>query len=127
MATQAALSALEEIFYNPKTGYINVQALYEKSKEANLPLKYLDVKQWYNSQSINQIYKRPVKVKTYNKIISHYNQPGELQGDLMIMDKFPHQNSGYKYIFNVIDIYSRYAWSFPLESDVFSSRQSGKS
>lgn len=40
---------------------------------------------------------------------------GFLQADLMLTsDLYPNSNNKVKYLFNVIDIYSRYAWSFPL-------------
>lgn len=34
--------------------------------------------------------------------------------DLVIMDRYSHENDGYKYILNVIDTFSKYAWSEPL-------------
>lgn len=106
---------LAKIYYDPKSGFINLQALYKKQKEAGLKYKYAKVKEWYESQSVNQVYKKPVKVKTYNKIRSHFHQTGEMQGDLMILKKYAQYNKGYGYLFNVIDIYSRKAWSFPLK------------
>lgn len=40
---------------------------------------------------------------------------GFLQADLMLTsDLYPRANKNVKYLLNVIDIYSRYAWSFPL-------------
>lgn len=41
---------------------------------------------------------------------------GCLQADLMDVTKYATRNSGYKYILNVVDIYSRFVWSFPLKS-----------
>jgi transposase InsO family protein len=36
--------------------------------------------------------------------------------DLVDMKGFSRQNKGYKYILNIIDIWSRYAWSVPLKT-----------
>lgn len=40
--------------------------------------------------------------------------------DLVIMDKYSSENDGYKYMLNVIDTFSKYAWSEPL------TRKAGK-
>ena len=39
-----------------------------------------------------------------------------MQADLMDLMKFSRYNKGYKYILNIIDIYSRFVWSFPLKT-----------
>ena len=36
--------------------------------------------------------------------------------DLVDMTKYSRMNKGYKYIFTNIDIFSKYAWSFPFKS-----------
>ena len=36
--------------------------------------------------------------------------------DLVDMVKYSRMNKGYKYIFTNIDIFSKYAWSFPVKS-----------
>ncbi len=110
------LNKLNNLFYDPKIGFTNVSELYRKAKEQNIKLTMDQIKKWYESQAINQIYKQPTKVVNYSKIRSHWRQPGEMQGDLMILNKYSRHNSGYKYIFNVIDIFSRYCWSFPLKT-----------
>ena len=47
--------------------------------------------------------------------MSHRVQPGSFQADLMDLKKYGQWNKGYKYLLNIIDIYSRYAWSFPIK------------
>jgi hypothetical protein len=112
------MEELENFYYNPKTGYTNLATLYQKQKEGGLNYKYKDVRQWYNDQKVNQIYKKPPKIRTYNRIRSHWNQTGEMQGDLMDLTKFSRWNKGYKFLFNVIDIYSRRAWIFPIKRKI---------
>ena len=36
--------------------------------------------------------------------------------DLVDMTKYSRVNKGYKYIFTNIDIFSKYAWSFPIKN-----------
>ena len=107
---------LNDIFYNTKEGYINTTELYYKALKKGYKGTLKDVINWYNDQSVNQIYSKKSKSRTYRKIISHYNQIGELQGDLMDISKFYTHNSHYKYLFNVIDVYSRFCWSYPLKT-----------
>jgi hypothetical protein len=107
---------LKEIFYDSKKGFVNVVALYEKTKQLGYNYTYEDVLKWYYDQPVNQVYKKKIKVTTFNRIESHHQQTGELQADLMVISKFYTQNSHYKYLLNVIDIYSRYAWSYPLKT-----------
>ena len=106
------MKELERIYYNPKTGFTNAKDLYQKAKESGLKVKYKDVKKWYDEQPVNQVFKKVSKIKSYNRIRSHYHQTGEMQGDLMDLKKYSQYNKGYRYLFNVIDIYSRYAWCF---------------
>ena len=39
------MNQLKEIFYNPKTGFVDVNKLYEKAKEAKLNLTRKEVKE----------------------------------------------------------------------------------
>ena len=74
------------------------------------------MREWYLNQPVNQIYKQPQKVKRFNRIQSNNYTPGTFQADLMDLQRFSRWNKGYKYLLNIIDIYSRYAWSFPIKS-----------
>ena len=47
-------------------------------------------------------------------IVNHID---EIHGcDLVDMTKYSRMNEGYKYIFTNIDIFSKYAWAFPIKS-----------
>ena len=49
------------------------------------------------------------------KVIIHYID--EIHScDLVDMGKYSRMNKGYKYIFTNIDIFSKYAWAFPIKS-----------
>ena len=45
--------------------------------------------------------------------------------DLIDMTKYSRVNRGYKYIFTNIDIFSKYAWSFPLKTKTIKEIKSG--
>jgi hypothetical protein len=111
------MDRLKELFYDPKTGYVDLKTLKEYNKIYNLNLTNKDIEKWYYEQSVNQIYKQNNKVNIkYNHVVNKYNEPGVLQADLMDFKRFYHQNNGYKYLLNIIDIYSRFAWTFPIKS-----------
>jgi len=35
--------------------------------------------------------------------------------DLVDMQEWASENKGYKYMLNIIDVFSKYAWSFPIK------------
>jgi len=113
---EATNDKIASFYFNPETGFSNIHTLYDRLIDAGYKIKFSDLKKWYENQQVNQIYKKPPKIKSYNPIISHYNEIGELQADLMDFKRLSRYNSGYKYLLNVIDIYSRYAWVFPIKN-----------
>jgi len=109
---------LAKIFFNPKTGFTNLNDLYDKVKDKDIG-SFNKIKEWYNSNAINQIYKPPRL--EFNRIISATNEVGTLQIDLMDISRFKRDNHGYKFIFVVIDIHSRFVWAFPSKDKKASS------
>lgn len=61
---------------------------------------------------IEQIYKKPQK-QTYLPIMGPL---GSYQADLMFLDLYEKKNSGHRIILNIIDVNSRYLYSFALKS-----------
>ncbi|XP_054290522.1 uncharacterized protein LOC129005599 [Macrosteles quadrilineatus] len=57
---------------------------------------------------------RPVTKKFPKRKIVTLHIDDLWAADLVIMDKFFRENDGYKYMLNVIDTFSKYAWSEPL-------------
>lgn len=110
------IEKLHNIYYNPKTGFIGLNGLINRSKDANLKLSNKQIKEWYKNQPVNQIYsQKNTNVEIYDKIQPILPQPGTMQMDLMDISRFSKQNSNYKFLLNIIDVYSRYAWSIPLK------------
>lgn len=105
---------LIDLYFNTTRGYMGMNELYKTAKERDKKITYPIVKEWYDNQYVNQIYKKPQKIKSYNKIVSPYSQLGTVQADLMDISKLRGHNNAVKYLLNIVDIYSRYAWSFPI-------------
>lgn len=106
---------LNDIFYSPEKGFKNVNELYKDAKKINNSLSFFDVLNWYNSQEVNQSYKQKTDKKQFASIICPFGI-GCIQADLADFSKFKKQNNGVTFLLNCVDIYSRYAWSFPLKN-----------
>lgn len=99
------LSLVNELYFNPKQGFISLTKLYEKVKENNIPVTYQQVKKFYESLAITQIMRPVRKSRKFNTIYALY--PRDIyQMDIIVYDRYMYHN--YKYILVVIDIYSRY-------------------
>ena len=112
---------IEKYFTSPDTGFIDAAKLFEKIKEDGHKISLKQVKDWYNKQEVNQVYKQPNVVRKYNKITCPFNTVGCLQIDLMDISNMSRQNNGIHFILNCVDIYSRYVWSFPLKNKTATS------
>ncbi|GMF56775.1 unnamed protein product [Phytophthora fragariaefolia] len=88
---------LKKLYYDPKTGFIGAQALYQKAKELNPKITFKIVKDWYASQTDIQRYQEQKKRFNGFKIASH--NPNSWQIDLAFWEKRP--------ILTVININSR--------------------
>ena len=66
-----------------------------------------DLSEELNKPVINKFERKKIKVNHIDEIHSC---------DLVDMVKYSRMNKGYKYIFTNIDIFSKYAWSFPIKS-----------
>ena len=109
------LEKLNDIYYDAESGFGSLDKLYSQAKAAGLTkgpnrLTRNDVKQWLSEQEtvqVNKAFKRPTKFTSIRA-----KRVGEkYQTDLL---DFGYKRNGYRYLLQVIDIHSRYAWSVPL-------------
>ena len=78
--------------------------------DANMRPTQRAAKQWYNAQEVNQLFKPVVYPKTVVSLKA--KRPfSMMQADAISLGKF--SVHGFKYIYNVIDNYSKFAWSAP--------------
>ena len=70
----------------------------------------------FTTNDLSEELNKPVINKfTRKKIIVNYIDEIHSR-DLVGMVKYSRMNNGYKYIFTNIDVFSKYAWSFPIKS-----------
>ena len=108
------MDKLNELFYDPSTGYVNANTLYKIANEKGLNLSLKQINDFYKAQSVNQLYFP--QTKRYTPIKCPFNSVGCVQVDLMDISKFFRENEGAHYIFNAIDIFSRFLWAYPIKN-----------
>lgn len=102
------MNKIKEIFYNPRQGLNSITKFKAKLKNENIEISDKKLKEFYNTQHVNQVLKRITKPKKYSNITAQY--PFEcVQMDLIIYSRYKYNN--YQYIFVLVDIYSRYAYA----------------
>lgn len=100
---------LTQLYYDPATGYVSAEKLYHKVKSKNIP--YKEVVDFVKDQEVSQI-KGSVK-PYYPPIVADYRKQ-IYQIDLMFYENLKPFNDQRGIFLNVIDVYSRKAWSEPL-------------
>lgn len=103
------MSTLKDFYLDPKTGFLGRSKLISKLK-GSVPTR--EINDFYDRLDLAQIYS--TNTPTYGRIYA--DKPGRLVADLVDMSNFAPHNHGYKWLLNIIDTHTRYAWSFPLKS-----------
>jgi hypothetical protein len=107
------IDKLRSLYYDPKVGLTGLTKLYMLAKKNDIKLTHKQIKDWYDNEAVNQIYRNKTKVQHY-KIECRTHEPGCIQVDLKDVSKFARKNKGYHFLLNMIDVYSRYNWVFPI-------------
>jgi len=108
------MELLNELYYNESTGFQSADKLYRKAKKIDSSITLKQVKDFLAQQSTAQITKEVKRNKNFNSIISP-SVRNNYQCDLMNLPN-PALNGGYKYLFSIIDVYSRYVFSTPIKT-----------
>ena len=74
----------------------------------------LGVKKEWNEELADELH-APVKRKFKRRRVISYDVDDIWSCDLVEMQEWSKQNKGYRYMLNVIDVHSKYAWSIPLK------------
>ena len=109
MLTDKQRKILDELYYNPKTGYTGIDQL---SRRSELPTH--TVKQYMLEQETYTKHKPAVQKFPTRKVITH-SADHQYQADLADMRSLASQNDKYNYILTVIDVLTKYAWAIPIK------------
>ena len=108
-------TSLSELYYDTRTGLRSAEQLYYRARELGLDVSRREVHKFYKEQATaQQFLHRPVKAYY---ALSTYSPWSRVQADLLdVTTLAPLQNGGTKFLFNLIDVYSRTAFSEPMKS-----------
>ena len=103
---------LKAIYYDPKNpaGFASVDKLAKASGYSKAK-----VKTWLKAQPTYTLHRQARKHYPTRKYIVH-DIDEQWQADLCDVALIARENSGFRFILTVIDIFSRYAWARPLKS-----------
>ena len=106
------MEQLYELYYNPKTGFMSAYKLYLKLNK-RVPLK--KIQDFLQKQQVHQLYQKP-RSKPLFKSINVYSVNDQWQIDLIDFSKYSRWNSGFKYLFCGVDVFSRKAFVVAMKS-----------
>jgi len=105
------MNILSEIYFNPSSGFIGADKLYQKVKQHGLTRK--NVKDFLDSVEVNQRFKKPVKQEYYP---IYGKERGYFQCDLAFLPKWKKWNNGKDVLLTIININTRKAYAYGLSS-----------
>ena len=113
----AIIKKIKAEFYDPKSGLWSFDKIQRKLKAKGINVKPSDVKAVLDTQLVTQVYKPPpLKNKERFLTIIAKGPRDQYQADLLDLKAYTKFNKGNRYLWNVIDVYSRFAFSLPLKS-----------
>ena len=107
---------LRKLYYDPEKGLNSLKNLQILAKKKGITMSKKKIKEWYDRQPVNQILSGKPASSQLLSITCPFNTVGCLQADLMDVSRFKGFNRMTKFLLNVIDIHSRYAWSVPINN-----------
>ena len=108
---------LRKIYYdvNHPAAYGGLDKLYRFVKSDGQLISKTYLKKWLTKQNV-YVKHKPVRRKFKRQQVIVPRKYYQFDADTVNMTRYDAYNKGYKYILIVIDILSRYAWSYPLKS-----------
>ena len=110
-------AAIKKEFYDPKTGFWSVDKIHKKLQAKNMNISLDEVKDVLKNQLVNQIFKPMNKPKKKRfTTITAAKPRHQYQMDVLDLKNYTKFNKGFRYLMNVIDVYSRYAYAVPVKT-----------
>lgn len=103
---------LQEIYYNPKTGYGGVQSLYRQVRARGHLISIAEIRKWLKEQETYTLHK-PIRRKFKRQQTRVTGIDEQWQLDLADVSQLKKENDGYTFLLCAIDILSKYAWVVP--------------
>lgn len=105
---------LKAIYTDPEVGFTSKRVFIQQAKAVGVKASMKKIGEFYDSLTVNQVFKKAPK-PLYTKISCFYGR-GCFQADLMDVSRYSGSNKGVTFLLNVIEVETKYIWSFPLKS-----------
>ncbi|XP_055997764.1 uncharacterized protein LOC130047190 [Ostrea edulis] len=105
---------LQRLYYDPKTGYGGVQALYRQVRKLGHKITLSNIREWVKEQDTYTLHK-PIRRKFKRQQTRVTDIDEQWQLDLADVSNLKKYNDGYTFLLCAIDVLSKYAWVVPLK------------
>lgn len=107
---------LTNLYDDPKYSVNSRDRFYEATKNQYLGISRRRVQEFLSHQEAYQIHLPIKKVKIVAPIITtHTNQRWQIDLIDLSNKNFPFWNDGMKWVLTIVDLFSKYAWAYPLK------------
>ena len=114
MVTDTIKQKVLEMWRNPSVGLTGLSRFREKLRQENVNLSTSEIRRIVESDPSHALHTYNPKARVWNTIVETGVGTG-MQMDLMDMSKIASRNKNVHWILCIIDVYSRYAWAFPVK------------
>ncbi|XP_056003675.1 uncharacterized protein LOC130049741 [Ostrea edulis] len=105
---------LQRLYYDPKTGYGGVLALYRRVRQLGHKITLSQIREWVKAQDTYTLHK-PIRRKFKRRQTRVTDMDEQWQLDLADVSSLKQDNNGYTFLLCAIDVLSKYAWVVPLK------------
>ena len=116
--SRTATNVLNKTYYDAShpAGYGTAQQLFRHLKtQKHVKASLADIKDWLAAQTVYTLHKRRILKYPERKIITH-GVGFQYQADLIVLPAIQRENGGNRYIFVIIDVFSRFAYAEPCKT-----------
>ena len=108
---------IKNVFFNPKHAgsFGGVMTVYREVKKRDPTITLREVKDFLSGQNTYTLHKPLRKKFPRNKVVVQ-DVDKQWMADLADMTTHQKANDGFKYILTIIDVFSKYAWAYPLKT-----------
>ena len=99
---------LQDVYYDPKSGYGGVQALYRQVRARGHNISLKKIRQCLKEQKAYTLHK-PIQRKFQRRRTRVTDIDKQLQLDLADISNLKKQNDGYRFLLCAIDVFSKYS------------------
>ena len=117
MSKREKENLLEKIYFNPKnsSSFGSASNLFKAAKKIDPSITKSFVESWLKSRYEYTLFKKTNKKFRRNKILASYiNEFWQI--DLLDYSKLSRYNEGFKYLINIIDVFSKYLIVIPIKT-----------